>query len=277
MDEDPRPLDVAQERVAEAGAARRALDQAGDVGDRRPSLVVLAEVHDAEVRLEGRERVVGDLRLRRGQRREERGLAGVRQPDEPDVGDEPQLQAQPALLAGFALLGVLGRLVGRGLEVRVAEAAAATAGDHRLLAGRDEVGEERARLVVEDGGPGRDVEDQVVAGLAVPPGPRAAATRGRLEVVAVLEVAQRRLAGIDPEMDRPAAATVATVGSAARDVGLLAEGRGPVATVAGADPDLHAVEEHRGHSRTGPRADPSPAAAGRGLGRRSGSRGRRAG
>ena len=62
VDEDPRPLDVAQERVAEAGAAAGALDQPGHVGDRRPPLVLVAEVHDAEVRLERRERVVGDLR-----------------------------------------------------------------------------------------------------------------------------------------------------------------------------------------------------------------------
>ena len=53
--------------------------------------------------------------------------------------------------------------------MRVAEAAAAAARDDRLLAGRDEVGEERVRLVLADGSPGRDVEDEVVAGLAVPP------------------------------------------------------------------------------------------------------------
>ena len=100
VDEDPRPLDVAQERVAESGAAAGALDQAGDVGDRRPPLVLVAEVHDAEVRLERRERVVGDLGRRRGDRREDRRLARVRQPDQPDVGDQPQLEAEPASAPG---------------------------------------------------------------------------------------------------------------------------------------------------------------------------------
>ena len=250
VDEDASPLDVAEERVTEAGPARRTFDEARNVGDRGPALVLVAEVHDAEVGLERRERVVGDLGLRGGQGREDRGLARVRQPDEPDVGDEPQLEAQPALLAGLALLGMTRRLMGRRLEMRVAEAAAATARHDRLLAGRNEIGEERARLVLQHGSPGRDVEDEVVAGLAVPPGPCAAPTRGRLEVVAVLEVAERRLSGIDAEVHRPASTTVAAVGSTARHVGLLAEGRGPVATIAGADPDLHAVEEHRGHSRT---------------------------
>ena len=82
----------------------------------------------------------------------------------------------------------------------------------------------------------------------------------------MVEVAEGGLAGVDPKVDRAAAAAVAAVGSAARDVGFLPEGRGPVAAIAGADPDLHAVEEHQGHSRTGrPRTRPG---RGRAAGRR---------
>ena len=111
--------------------------------------------------------------------------------------------------------------------------------------------EELAGLVVVDGRAGRDVEDQVVAGLAVAARALAASARRRLEVALGLEVAERRLAGIDREVDGAAATAVTAVGTAARDVRLASEGRGPVAAVAGTDPDLHAVEEHRGHSRTG--------------------------
>ena len=39
VEEDPRPFDVAEERVAQPRPARRALDQSGDVGDRRAPLV----------------------------------------------------------------------------------------------------------------------------------------------------------------------------------------------------------------------------------------------
>ena len=42
VDEDPGPLDVAQEGVAEAGAVAGALDEAGHVGDRRPAFVLVA-------------------------------------------------------------------------------------------------------------------------------------------------------------------------------------------------------------------------------------------
>ena len=65
VDEDPRPLDVAQEGMTETGAAAGALDEPGHVGDGRPAVVAVAELDDAEVRLEGRERVVGDLRASR--------------------------------------------------------------------------------------------------------------------------------------------------------------------------------------------------------------------
>ena len=100
---------------------------------------------------------------------------------------------------------------------------------------RDEVGDQLAGRVVEDGRPGRDVEDEVVAGLAVPPRALAAAAGVGLEVVLVLEVAERRLAGVDAQVDRAAAAAVTAVGAAARDVGLAPERRGPVAAVAGTD------------------------------------------
>ena len=55
--------DVAQELVAEAGAAGRALDQPGHVGHHEGLAAWPAELDHAEVRLEGREGVVGDLRL----------------------------------------------------------------------------------------------------------------------------------------------------------------------------------------------------------------------
>ena len=75
----------------------------------------------------------------------------------------------------------------------------------------------------------------------------------------VAEVAQGRLARRRPAGGRAAAAAVAAVGAAARDVGLAAERRGPVAAVAGMDPDLHAVKEHRGLSS---HASGGPASAG---------------
>ena len=44
MDQDAGPLDVPQEGVPEARTLARALDQAGNVGDGRPALVVHPQV-----------------------------------------------------------------------------------------------------------------------------------------------------------------------------------------------------------------------------------------
>jgi hypothetical protein len=92
-------LDVSQEGVAQALALVGALDETGDVGDHRASLVV--EDDDAQVGSGGREGVARDPGLRLGERRQQRRLAGVRRPDEPDVGDELQLELDPAFLAGL--------------------------------------------------------------------------------------------------------------------------------------------------------------------------------
>ena len=58
---------MAEEAGAEAGALARALDQAGHVGEHEFAVVV--DPHDAELRVQRRERVVGDLRAGRATRR----------------------------------------------------------------------------------------------------------------------------------------------------------------------------------------------------------------
>ena len=52
------------------------------------------EPHDAEIRRQRRERVVGDLRPRRGDARDQRRLAGVGEADQADVGEQLQLEPQ---------------------------------------------------------------------------------------------------------------------------------------------------------------------------------------
>jgi len=58
MQQQARPLDVAEEAVAEAVALVSPLDEPGDVGDHERPLV--GRLDDAQMRLERRERVVGD-------------------------------------------------------------------------------------------------------------------------------------------------------------------------------------------------------------------------
>ena len=106
--------------------------------------LVVAEAHDAEVGLERGERVVGDLGLRRAHRRDQRGLPGVREPDERGVGQQLHLEPQPVLLAVLALLGEAGRAPRVREEPGVAAAAPAAAGGEVAVAVAHEVGEQLA-------------------------------------------------------------------------------------------------------------------------------------
>ena len=105
--EQPGALDMGEEVVAEPGAVAGALDQAGDVGDHELAVVGLER---AEHGLERRERVGGDLRLRPRHPREQRGLARVGQADEPDVGEQLEVEPQRALVSGQPALGEPRRL-----------------------------------------------------------------------------------------------------------------------------------------------------------------------
>ena len=82
------------------------------------------EAHDAEVGLERGERVVGDLGLRRADRGDQRRLARVGEADQRGVGEQLDLEPQPALLAVLALLGEAGRAARVRQEPGVAAPAA---------------------------------------------------------------------------------------------------------------------------------------------------------
>src|SRR6267142_806749 len=138
MDDEARPLDVAQELLAESRALARALDEAGDVSDDELPLV---EPRDTQVRRERRERIRRDLRPRAGQRREQARLPGVGQTGEPDVGDEPQLELELALLAALAVHRDARRAPRARDETRVAASALAAAGSDDLRAVDSEIGD----------------------------------------------------------------------------------------------------------------------------------------
>jgi hypothetical protein len=118
--------------------------------------------------------------------------------------------------------------------VDVAETAAATAGDHDLLANPHEVGDQLARGKVDDTRARRDREVQVVTRLAMPLGALATATRGCREVVLVAEVVECGLPGIDAKVHGAASTTVAAVRPAPRNVGLASHRGRAIAAGTGA-------------------------------------------
>ena len=118
VQEQPRALEMREELVTEAGAVRGALDEPRDVGDRE--LARVRAFDGSEHRLDRRERVVGDLRLRVRDAAEERRLARVREPGERGVDDELEAQREVGLVTWKPGLREAWRLPGRRREARVA-------------------------------------------------------------------------------------------------------------------------------------------------------------
>ena len=133
------PLEMAAETDGPA-RARRARLRSVRARRRRRSCARPESPTTPRFGVERGERIVGDLRPRGGDARDHRRLAGVREADQPDVGQQLQLRAEILLLAGQARLDVARRAVGRGGEARVAAAAEAalarSARAGRLRSGR---------------------------------------------------------------------------------------------------------------------------------------------
>ena len=218
--QDAGPLDMAEELVAEALALAGPLDQARDVGDDEFGAGV--EPHDAEVGLEGGERVVGDLGLGRGDGGDQRRLADVREPHEGHIGDQLQLEPQPALLAHLALLGERRRPAPVRQEPGVAPPASAAGRGHPAVAFVHEVGEHLPARAPHHGALGNR-NDQVAARRAVALLAHAVGAVGRPPMRVVLEAEQRSDVAVGHQPDVATLAAVAAVGPALGDVRLAPE------------------------------------------------------
>ncbi len=244
MQQDAGSVDVAQEIVPQAGALGRALDQTGDVGEDGPLIVALDHAQDRCQRGEG---IVGNLGIGVGDARQEGGLADVGKTDDPDLGDHPQLQAKPALFAGFAQFVFTWSAPLGGDEVRVAPPPSTAPGRRHMGTMEGQIGDAASLLVVEDQGADRNLDQQVLphpTGLAASP-PEGALLG--LEVGPTLEVQQRVevLVGLQHDVSSPTA--VAAVGSALGDVQLTLEGHAAVAAISSFDEDPGLVDEVRAH------------------------------
>ncbi len=240
------PLDVAEELVPEPAPLAGPLDEAGEVGDDELGLVV--EPHHAEVRLERRERVVGDLRLGGGDGGDERGLPDAREPHEGHVGHQLELEPQPVLLADLALLGEGRRAPAVRQEAGVAPAAPPALGGQPAVARVEQVGQIGAVLVAHHRALGHRHLDvgatPPVLPLALSVGP---ALGGAVGVV--LERDQGRHVAVDHEPHAPAGATVAPVGAAEGDVRLPAEADRAGTAVATLDVETTLIDELRHPAR----------------------------
>ena len=209
---------MAEESVSQPVAVARPFDQAGQVGD--DELVVVVDLDHAEIGLEGGERVVGDLRLRPGDHRDERALACGGEPDEGHVGQELELEAKPLVFTRLTLLGERRCPPSIRQEPGVALPPLAAGCAEPAVAVARQVDEDLTGLVVEDHGADRDPHDLVRAALAVSFRSLAVGAVGGDAVGMITEGQQRRNVAVGLEPHRTAVATVATVGPTERHVGL---------------------------------------------------------
>jgi hypothetical protein len=240
MQQHAAALDMAEEARAEPGPLVRAGDQAGDVGQHE---IHLPRAHHAEVRVQRGERVIRDLRPGGGDGSEERRLARVGQPDQPGVGDQLQPKPDRQLLARLAGVGVPRRLVRRALEVRIAEAAVAAAGEPHALTRLPEIGEQGLVVLGVDLGARRHLDDDVGAVRAGAVLAHAGRAVARLEVLLIAVVDQGVEVGDALRPYVAAAPAIAAVRPAELDELLAAEADRAVAAVARADVDLGLGEE----------------------------------
>src|SRR5215211_5944845 len=244
----PAALHVREELVTEPRAGAGALDEAGDVGDDELAIVPLER---AQHRLDGGEGIVGDLRLRAGEPRQERRLAGVRQPYEARIGGELEVQLDRALLAREAALREAGALACGGRELLVAAPAAAAAGHDRAVAGVQHV-PAVAGLGVLDDGAGRNADLEQLGRGAVPVRALAVAAALRLEVGAAAEAGEVAQGRVHHDRDVAAVAAVAAVRAAPRYVRLAAEGDHAVPAGSASHVNPRAIVEHGYPARGGP-------------------------
>ena len=242
---------MAEELVPETATFRRPLDQARDVGDHELDRVgVLAartsNAYDPEVGLEGREGIVGDLRLRGRDGRNERGLAGVREPDEGHVCHQLELEVQPVLLAELGLLGEGRRPEAVAQETGVPPPAPPAGRRHVTVSTLGEVGEHLGARTADDRAD-RDGDDEVGAVATMPFLPAAVSPVPGAPVRVVDKRKQRGEIRGGLEVDTASLAAVTSVRTALGDVCLPAERDSPGSTVAPLYMDLGLVDKGRGH------------------------------
>src|SRR5699024_1382268 len=227
--------EVEPQPLALAGAR----NQPGDVRDR---VAVLSRLDHAEVRHQGGEGVVGDLRPGGAHRGDQGGLPGAGVAHQGDVGDRLQLEDERALLAGLAEQREPGRLALPGRECSVAQAPVAAAGGHVAGADADQVGQHGAVLVGDHGAIGHG-QDEVLAAGAVAEVALAEPAAGGALMGAVVVLQQRGGGRIDLEDHIAAAAPVGPVRAGQGFELLTTDGGGAVAARSPDDLQLDAVDE----------------------------------
>ncbi len=236
MQEQAGALHVLEEAVTQSLALVRAGNQAGDVGHHKGFFIVHG--HHAQRGFERGKRVVGNARPGGAEPRNQGGFAGVRKPDQANVCQKLQFQAQVALFAGSAGIGPPRGLVGGRGKPGVAPAATSAFRHQEAHALGDKIDQLVAVGVVINHGPHGNPDHQIFAVFPVTVGAFAVPGAPRAELFVEPEFQECVEMGGGFQIDAASVAAVTAAGAAARDVLLPAESHTAVSAAAGRDMDL---------------------------------------
>ena len=192
------------------------------------------------------EGIVGDLRLCSADCGEESGFSGIRQANKSRVGNQLQAQADGALLARLAGIGVARGAIGGRLEMRVAEAAIAALGNRHVLADLREIRDQRLAVFFIDLCADWHFQHHILAVGAGAVLAHAIAAALCLEVLLITVVDQGVEAGDRLHHDVAALAAIAAVRAAELDEFFTPERHAAVPARAGRNINLGFIEEFHG-------------------------------
>ena len=230
--------------MPEPGPLGGAFDQSRDVGDHSLALVPFDRPQHRRQRREG---IVRHLRRRPRQPPQQRGLARVRQPDQPDVRQQLQPQLDPVRLPLRPLLGKPRRLPRRGRKALVPMPPAPAMRDHGPLPGLDQVDSapvHRHRL-----SPGRHRNNPLLPPRPVPVRPFPMTPPLPPKVPAPFQGPQVPLREIADEHDVAAMPAVPPVGPTSRHMRLPTKRDTAVPPSPTLNPDLRLVVQEKSESR----------------------------
>src|SRR5690606_26676129 len=205
---------------------------------------MVAQLHDAEVRCQRRERVVRNFRRCGGHGGEERRLPCVRLADEPDVCDELQLERDPARLALAADFPLARCTIRRRRERGIAAPAATAFRDDQLLPILDQLAEHVAGCDVAHDRTDRYAQNEIRTVLARPVLPLSVLAPLRAVALLVAVVEERRELCIRAQDAVTAPPAVAARGAAERHERLAPPRLRTRAAGPGLHIDLYVVDEH---------------------------------
>src|SRR6185312_10840872 len=238
-------LNVAQKLHAQSCSLMRALNQPGNIGyDITFFIRNLADGHNTQVGFERGERVVSNLGPRGGDARNQRGFADIGITDQPDIGQQLQLQSQHTFFTRKALFMLARGLMCTGGKVLVAASAAAAMGHDDSLIRPGKIMDLLARIFVVNNGSDWHFEDNALAVATGAVGAFSVTSTLGLVFRIKAEMHQRVVALTGFHNHVAAAAAVAAGGAAARDELLPPKRHAAVAAVTGFDPNYCFINKH---------------------------------